>query len=110
MTLSRLLPLAVLSLLAVSLAVAEPPAAPKLPPDHAERLVKGKDLFTRHVRTVLIDQCVKCHGGEKTRGSLDLTTREGLLKGGDSGPAVVPFASKDSLLSVLVHHQEHPIK
>src|SRR5437763_15762906 len=73
---------------------AAPPADPKLPPDHAERLAKGQEIFTRHVRAVLIEQCVKCHGGEKTRGSLDLTTREGLLKAGDNGPAVVPCKSK----------------
>src|SRR5262249_3120682 len=57
---------------------------PTLPPDHAEKLAKGQELFTQQVRKVLMDQCVKCHGGAKTKADLDLTTREGLLRGGSS--------------------------
>ena len=77
---------------------ATPPPEPPLPPDHAERLAKGQDIFTRHVRAILNDQCVKCHGGDKTNGGLDLTTRELLLKGGANGPAIVPYQSKESRL------------
>jgi hypothetical protein len=96
-------------LTALAAYAAAPPADPKLPPDHAERMAKGQDIFTRHVRAVLIEQCVRCHGGDKTRGGLDLTTREGLLKGGDNGPAVVPFRSKESLLNFLVNHEPQEI-
>jgi mono/diheme cytochrome c family protein len=84
------------------------PPEPALPPDHAERLAKGQEIFTRHVRKILLDQCVKCHGGDKTSGRLDLTTRELLLKGGANGPVVVPFKSKDSRLYHLVAHDEMP--
>jgi mono/diheme cytochrome c family protein len=89
-------------------AFAAPPPEPKLPPDHAERLAKGKDLFTKSVRAILIEQCVKCHGGDKTQGGLDLRTRELLLKGGQHGAAVVPFDSKESRLFALVNHDQPP--
>src|SRR5690242_4353637 len=53
------------------------------------------------VREILNQHCVKCHGGEKTKGSFDLTTREGLLHPGDEGPNVVPGNSGASRLMKL---------
>jgi mono/diheme cytochrome c family protein len=83
---------------------AEPPVAP----DHAARMLRGQELFTRHVRPVLTQRCVKCHGGDKTKGEFDLTTREGLLRGGTQGTAVVPGKTKSSLLYKLITHQAEP--
>ena len=40
----------------------------ELPPDHAARMTKGLELFQTNVRALLIEHCVKCHGGEKTKG------------------------------------------
>src|SRR5262245_15747844 len=82
-------------------AAAPPPGTPAVPADHAEKMARGRELFTKHVRPLLLDRCVKCHGGEKKRGSLDMVTREGLLHGGDNGPAVVPGKSKESRLFKL---------
>src|SRR5438128_386289 len=44
-------------------------------------------FFETRVRPLLAEQCVKCHGGEKTKGGLRLTSRAALLKGGETGPA-----------------------
>jgi hypothetical protein len=82
--------------------------AVKVPADHAERMAKGQELFRKHVRQILTDRCLKCHGGEKTRADLDLTTREGLLRGGDNGPAVVPYSARQSRLYKLITHQQEP--
>ncbi len=60
------------------------------------------------VRPLLVDHCLKCHGGENVKGGLDLRTREALLKGGDSGPAVIPGNSAGSLLYKLVTHADEP--
>src|SRR5262249_30923924 len=79
-----------------------------LPADHAEKMAQWRELFAKHVRQILVDQCLKCHGGEKTRSGLDLATREGLLKGGDNGPAIVPGKAKESRLVKLVTHREEP--
>src|SRR4051812_10875984 len=86
---------AVLCLLAASVAgQAAPPA----------RLFPG----TAAALKVLETHCLDCHGGPSPRGGLDLTTREGLLKGGDSGPAVVPGDAKKSRLVLRVTHAEKP--
>jgi mono/diheme cytochrome c family protein len=88
---------------------AVPPDKSPVPPDHAEKLAKGQELFAQQVRKVLLDQCVKCHGGEKSKADFDLTTREGLLRGGNSKKAaVVPFKAKESRLYMFVTHQEKP--
>src|SRR5688500_9871216 len=52
------------------------------------------------VRLVLGENCYKCHsqGAEKVKGGLLLDTRAGSLKGGDSGPAVVPGSLEKILL------------
>src|SRR5687768_8670031 len=57
---------------------------------------------------VLEQHCVSCHGGESTKAKLDLTTREALLRGGESGPAVVPEELGGSLLVQMVRHEKDP--
>lgn len=52
--------------------------------------------------------CVRCHGGEKTKGGFDLTTREALLRGGETGPAVVPGNPGTSLLVRMIRHEVEP--
>ena len=81
---------------------------PPLPLDHARRLVESGQLFETKVAALLKQNCLKCHGGEKTMSGFDLTTREGLLAGGDNGIAVIPFAPKESRLLRLVRHAEEP--
>src|SRR5437879_93344 len=68
----------------------------------------GISLFADHVRPVLIDQCIRCHGGEKIKGDLDMTTREGLLHPGENGPAIVPGKSAESRLMKLIWHADKP--
>ena len=45
--------------------------------------------FKKQVRPILEVYCLKCHGDEKPKGGLSLTTRAGALKGGEDGPALV---------------------
>ena len=47
-----------------------------------------------------------CHNSTKKRGGLDLTTREQLLAGGDTGPVVKPGAANESLLLRMVSGAE----
>ncbi|MFO0910030.1 MAG: DUF1549 domain-containing protein [Isosphaeraceae bacterium] len=54
--------------------------------------------FEAKVRLVLVASCVRCHGPEKQRGGLRVDTREALLRGGESGPALVPGQAEESLL------------
>jgi Protein of unknown function (DUF1553)/Protein of unknown function (DUF1549)/Planctomycete cytochrome C len=66
----------------------------------------GDEFFEKEVRPLLVERCVKCHGGDKTRGSLKLTSREAVLQGGDTGPAAVPGKPDDSLLIQLVRRTD----
>ena len=75
---------------------------------------KGIAFFESKIRPVLVESCYECHSAaaiqaNKLRGGLLLDTREGLLKGGDSGRAIVPGKAKDSLLIKAVR-QEGEIK
>lgn len=81
---------------------------PPIDKDHAEKMARGLDIFKKHVRPVLVQQCLKCHGGETTEGELDLTDRDRLLKGGNGGPAFVSGDAKKSLLFRMVNHDKKP--
>src|SRR5687768_2618891 len=53
---------------------------------------KAEALFALKVLPLLRTKCFACHGGEagKIKGGLDLTSRAGLVKGGDeAGPAII---------------------
>jgi len=50
------------------------------------------------VAALLEQRCVRCHSDTKAQGGLSLTSREALLKGGDSGPAIVPGNPAGSVL------------
>jgi hypothetical protein len=55
-------------------------------------------FFEKQVAPILEARCVKCHGGEKVRGELRLTTRAHVLKGGNIGPAFSPAKPDASTL------------
>ena len=66
------------------------------------------DFFEARVRPILVDQCIKCHGPKKQSSGLRLDSREAAIKGGDSGPALVPAKPDDSLLirAIAQTHEE----
>src|SRR4051812_39275346 len=72
-------------LLITPLAGAAPPAA-------------DVEFFEKHVRPVLVEKCVSCHGPKTQRGGLRLDSRQAALQGGDSGPALVPGQPEKSLI------------
>ncbi|MBI1247917.1 DUF1553 domain-containing protein [bacterium] len=63
--------------------------------------------FEQKVRPILVAQCYECHS-EKSKeigGKLLLDSRAGILKGGESGPAVVPGEPEKSLLLDALHYE-----
>lgn len=54
--------------------------------------------FVRDLAQTVVTTCIDCHGGMQPAGRLNLTTFNGLLRGGDSGPIVVPGKPDESLL------------
>ena len=68
---------------------------------------KGIAFFEKRIRPVLVESCYECHStkaGAKLKGGLALDSREGLLQGGETGPAIVPGSPEDSLLIEALRH------
>jgi hypothetical protein len=63
-------------------------------------------FFETRIRPVLAENCAKCHGAAKQKGMLRLDSRAGLLKGGDSGPALVPGNPDRSLLIKALSYRD----
>jgi hypothetical protein len=60
----------------------------------------GMSFFEKRIRPVLAEHCYSCHSekADKLKGGLLLDTKAGVLKGGDTGPAVIPGHPEKSLL------------
>jgi Protein of unknown function (DUF1553)/Protein of unknown function (DUF1549)/Planctomycete cytochrome C len=67
-------------------------------------------FFETKIRPVLVESCFKCHGGTKTSHGLRVDSREALLKGGTSGPAIVPNDAEKSLLIRALRHTADDLK
>ncbi len=62
-------------------------------------------ILSENALRILRTRCFKCHGaGEKVRGEFILTSRDGLLAGGESGPAIDPDSPEDSLLLEAINY------
>ena len=66
------------------------------------------EFFETQIRPLLIENCYECHsvGAERVRGGFLLDSQPGMLRGGDSGQVIVPFAAEESRLVNMVRH--HP--
>src|SRR2546421_103915 len=68
----------------------------------------AEKLFSDSIRPVFEKSCLPCHGPQTKSAGLDLSTRDGLLRGGAQGPAVVSGDPKASLLYKLVAQEAEP--
>jgi WD40 repeat protein/mono/diheme cytochrome c family protein len=84
------LPLLVLLISPRWIGVAESVATPPAAPDYA--IVD--QIFSKH--------CLDCHGSQEPEAKLVLESFDDLMKGGESGPAILPAKSSDSLLVQMV--------
>jgi len=66
--------------------------------------------FDREIAPLLVRRCLDCHSGTEKKGMLDLSRAESATKGGESGAAIVPGKSADSLLWQRVRDGEMPPK
>src|SRR5688572_15304673 len=81
--------------------IAADASGPKLTSDQIE-------FFEKKIRPTLAEHCYKCHsaGAEKIKGGLLLDSREGWVKGGDSGSAISPGKPDESLLIKAVRYTD----
>ncbi|MBI3853901.1 MAG: PSD1 domain-containing protein [Verrucomicrobia bacterium] len=72
----------------------------------------GVEFFEKKIRPLLVDHCYKCHSAEseKIKGGLRLDTRDNLLKGGDTGPSIVPGDPEKSLLIKAVRYTDKDLQ
>jgi ankyrin repeat protein len=85
-------------------ATSEKPAAVAKYPRSALPLVAAKVDFARQIQPLLERSCVACHGPDKQRSNFRVDSRDALLKGGNSGTAVVvPGRSAQSPLLEYVN-------
>src|SRR5437870_5363316 len=77
-------------------------AEPKPTPEQVE-------YFEKTIRPILVSKCFECHStGKKRSGGLLLDSRAALLKGGDTGPAIMPGDPEKSLLVKAIGYQDLP--
>ena len=63
------------------------------------------DYFELKVRPVLAAHCWECHGAAKQKSGLRLDSREAILKGGETGPALVAGKPESSLLVEAIGYE-----
>ena len=63
------------------------------------------EFFEKEVRPILVEKCQSCHDDKKQHGSLRLNSRDAVLKGGETGPAIVPGKPAVSLLIEVLSYQ-----
>ena len=76
---------------------------------HADELSREQlSFFETKIRPVLIRECYGCHSNKSgnVRGGLRLDTKQLMLIGGGSGPAIVPGNLEDSWLYNAITHQD----
>jgi cytochrome c len=96
------------ALLAVAIAgcntVSEP--TPPLPGSTADPASPA--FYTGHVKPIFQKHCYRCHSGMNHRGGLSMATAASLMKGGETGPDIVPGDPEASLMVRLIRHQPPP--
>ncbi|MDX1963211.1 MAG: PSD1 and planctomycete cytochrome C domain-containing protein [Pirellulales bacterium] len=101
-------------ILATVIRAAEPgmtspsPASPAPQPE-APRFTEAQlEFFETSVRPLLIKHCGECHSHKlaEPEAGLVVDSRAGLLKGGDTGPAIVPGDPAKSLLIDVINYGE----
>lgn len=68
------------------------------------------EFFEKRVRPVLLQHCVVCHGEQKQQGGLRVDSSAALLKGNESGAAIVPGKPDDSRLLQVLRYSSDDIQ
>jgi hypothetical protein len=64
--------------------------------------------FARDVQPLVQRWCVRCHGPREQHGGLRLDSYPAIMRGGDSGPAVIPGDPTSSLIVAKVERRDRP--
>ena len=77
-----------------------------------EPTVEQIEFFEKKIRPILVDRCYECHSdrAKKLKGGLYVDTRDRLLKGGDSGPAIILGDPEKSRLIAAVRYADENLQ
>ncbi len=67
-------------------------------------------FFETRIRPVLVQRCFECHGRDQAKNALRVDSREALVKGGDSGAAIVPGDASKSLLVRAIRRSDENLQ
>jgi cytochrome c553 len=87
----------------VAVAAVRAAGAPQARAATAAATPQQVEFFEAKIRPLLVESCFDCHTADE-KGGLRLDSRQAILKGGESGPAVVPGDPDASLLIKAVRH------
>jgi hypothetical protein len=73
-----------------------------------EELSAAGEVSNHEIEPLMLLRCAACHGLRQQQGGLDLRTKASMLKGGESGPAIVLGSPAESLLLKRIHAVEMP--
>jgi mono/diheme cytochrome c family protein len=75
----------------------------------ASQATDSAEFFELRIRPLLAKNCYACHTASRL-GGLQLDSRESILKGGNSGPAIIPGKAEESLLIQAVSRTHERLK
>jgi mono/diheme cytochrome c family protein len=78
----------------------------------AEPSAEAVEFFEKRIRPILMTHCAECHSSDskKRQGGLLLDSRDGWMRGGDTGPAVIPGDPEKSLLILAVRQSDADLR
>ena len=76
------------------------------------RAADDADEFESKIRPILVEHCAKCHSrsAAKLKGDLSLDGRDMMLRGGATGPALVPGDPDGSLLVKAIRYGDSELR
>ena len=84
------------------------PVASPVPPVAPAAKVTWNGSYSRNVQPIFDQKCVSCHGASKAENGLRLDSYEGVMKGTQFGPVVVPGQPFQSALVSVVRGTADP--
>ncbi|HZN10445.1 MAG TPA: PSD1 and planctomycete cytochrome C domain-containing protein [Blastocatellia bacterium] len=74
-------------------------------PAAAGRVDEGQEFFEKQVRPILVTKCQGCHNAKFKSAGLDISSAEGFLHGGESGPLLSQENPEESRLLKVIGYE-----
>jgi cytochrome c len=74
-------------------------------PVSAQAAPNTLDFYTHNVQPIFAANCYRCHGAGNHRGSFQMDTYAGMMRGGHDGSVLTPGHPEQSLLLQLIRHE-----